>query len=290
MKDLILLFKKHSETIENFLITAIDNSSLDYSVSIGLNAVFANITSLQSIYVVSEDYKQISPSFYRKHKQDDDRIGINKDRYFSNVRFNEKHYYMSNPYLHYKTGKPCITIVKKTEQGYIVFDIDLLILLEELRLIEHNKKFDIYNKYIYAFGGYLLSFISIFLIAYGAYAFIFISQTSNTEQMLHEIFKSIIAITLGLAIHDLAKTIISHEVLFKNMDSGKVSQYLVLGKFLVSIIIALSIESLMVVFKIVIDGKNYAAIQYAFYLILGVTIMIAVLSVFIKYTKEQDCE
>ncbi len=290
MKEIILLFKKHSDTIENFLITTIENSSADSLMDTNVKAVFSNIASLQSIYAVNAEYRQSSPSFYRKNRQDDGRIGINKDRYFANVRFNEKNFYMSNPYLHYKTGKPSITIVKKVDTSYVVFDLDLLMLLEELRLIEHNQKFDIYNKYLYAFGGYLLSFISIFLIAYGAYAFIFVFQTASTEEMLHEIFKSIIAITLGLAIHDLAKTIISHEVLFKNMSDGRFSQYFVLGKFLVSIIIALSIESLMVVFKIVIDGKNYMAIQYAFYLILGVTIMIIGLAVFIKYAKEQECE
>jgi len=46
----------------------------------------------------------------------------------------------------------------------------------------------------------------------------------------------------------------------------------------------------MVVFKIVIDGKDYAAIQYAFYLILGATIMIVGLAVFNKFTKENSCE
>jgi hypothetical protein len=217
-------------------------------------------------------------------------VGINKERYFANVKFNDKNVYMSNPYLHYKTGKPSISIVKKIEQIYVVFDIDLLMLLEELKLIEHNKKFDNYNKYIYALGGYSLSIVSIFLILYGLYAFVFIFNTTSSEDMLHEVFKSIIAITLGLAIHDLAKTIISHEVLFKNFGACEISQYHILGKFLVSIIIALSIESLMVVFKIVIDGKDYASIQYAFYLILGATIMIIGLAVFNKFTKENSCE
>jgi hypothetical protein len=290
MKEMIVLFKKHFDTIENFLITTIENNSLESSNEANVKSAFKNMQSLQSTYLVDGVYKQVSPSFYPKNKQDNERIGVNKERYFSNVKFNEKSFYMSNPYLHYKTGKPSVTIVKKTEQVYVVFDVDLLMLLEELRLIEHNKKFDTYNKYLYALGGYLLSFVSIFLILYGAYAFIFVFQTVSAESMLHEIFKSIIAITLGLAIHDLAKTIISHEVLFRNMGSGEISQYHILGKFLVSIIIALSIESLMVVFKIVIDGKNYSAIQYAFYLILGVTIMIVGLAIFTKFTKEQNCE
>lgn len=290
MKEMIVLFKKHFEAIENFLTTTIENNSLECSSDANVDAAFKNLAPLRTAYLVDKTYKQTSPSYYPKNKQDDTRVGINKERYFANVRFNDRNVYMSNPYLHYKTGKPSISIVKKTEQNYVVFDIDLLMLLEELRLVEHNKKFDNYNKYIYALGGYSLSIVSIFLILYGLYAFVFIFNTTNSEDMLHEIFKSIIAITLGLAIHDLAKTIISHEVLFKNFGACEISQYHILGKFLVSIIIALSIESLMVVFKIVIDGKDYAAIQYAFYLILGATIMIVGLAVFNKFTKENSCE
>ncbi len=290
MREAVILFKKHSDAIENFLTTAIENNSLECSDNANINSSFKNISSLKAIYVVGSNLKQSSPSYYPKNKQDDARIGISKERYFANVKYNEKNVYMTNPYLHYKTGKPSITIVKKTECEYIVFDIDLLTLLEELRLIEHNKKFDFFNKYVYAIGGYLLSIVSIFLILYGGYTFVFLFESTTSEGMLHEIFKSIIAITLGLAIYDLAKTIISHEVLFKNHGGSEMSQYHILGKFLVSIIIALSIESLMVVFKIVIDGQNYAAIQYAFYLILGATIMIIGLAIFNKFTKENSCE
>jgi len=291
MKEMIVLFKKHFEAIENFLTTTIENNSLECSSEANIDAAFKNLTSLKTTYLVDKNYRQASPSFYPKNKQDDTRAGINKERYFANVRFNDRNVYLSNPYLHYKTGKPSITMVKKMEHVFVVFDIDLLTLLEELKLIEHNKKFDNYNKYVYALGGYSLSLVSIFLILYGVYAFIFTFNTTSSEGMLHEIFKSIIAITLGLAIHDLAKTIISHEVLFKNFGACEISQFNILGKFLVSIIIALSIESLMVVFKIVIEGKNYASIQYAFYLILGATIMIIGLAIFNKLTKENNnCE
>lgn len=290
MKELVVLFKKHSDAIENFLSTTIENNSLECSDEANIKSAFKNLASLEAIYLVDSAYRQVTPSYYPKNKMDETRIGANKERYFANLQMQNKNIYVSNPYIHYKTGKPSVTVVKKIEKGYVIFDIDLLMLLEELRLVERNKKFDTFNKYIYALGGYLLSIVSIFLILYGAYAFVFLFNTSNSEEMLHEIFKSIIAITLGLAIHDLAKTIISHEVLFKDSTACQLSQYSILGKFLVSIIIALSIESLMVVFKIVIDGKHYEAIQYAFYLILGATIMIVGLGVFNKFTKDSNCE
>jgi len=89
---------------------------------------------------------------------------------------------------------------------------------------------------------------------------------------MHEIFTSIISITIGLAIYDLAKTIIENDILFKKFNDGNDFQSKTLSKFLTSIIIALSIESLMVVFKIVLD--DYSKLINAFYLVLGVTLLI----------------
>jgi hypothetical protein len=92
------------------------------------------------------------------------------------------------------------------------------------------------------------------------------------EVVMHEIFTSIISITIGLAIYDLAKTLIENEVLFKTFNYGNDLQNKTLSKFLTSIIIALSIESLMAVFKIVLD--DYSKLINAFYLIIGVTLLI----------------
>lgn len=286
MKEAVNLFQKHIDTIENFLTNIIDNNSLECSNKSNIDAAFNQLSSLQTIYLVDDQYKQISPSYFGKESEES-RIGVDKSRYFANVRFNDKNIYLTNPYIHHKTGRASVTIVKLLEDKFVIFDIDLLKLLEELKLIEHNSTFDKTNKYIYALGGYLLSIISIFLLLYGGYIFLHIFFLSGDEYIINEIFKSIIAITLGLAIYDLAKTIIAHEVLFKNIGESKSGQYHILGKFLISIIIALSIESLMVVFKIALD--DYTSLGYAFLLILGVTIMIVGLGLFHHYTKNK-CE
>lgn len=287
MTESVVLFKKHIDTIENFLMNIVDNNSLASSDEINVESSYKNLDALRTLYLVDFDYKQISASYFPNSK-DNSRIGINKSRYFSNLVLNERNMYLTNPYIHYKTGRACVTLVKKTEHNFVVFDIDLLTLLEELRLTKHNNAFDKMNKYVYAIGGYSLSIISLFLIIYGGFVFLSIFfDTSENAQLINEIFKSIIAITLGLAIYDLAKTIISHEVLFKDIEESNEGQYHILGKFLISIIIALSIESLMVVFKIALD--DYTALGYAFLLILGVTIMIVGLGKFHYYTRNY-CE
>lgn len=283
MKESIELFKKHRDTIENYLVTIIENNSLECSDEDNVESSFARLESLQTIYVVDKDFKQISPSYY-PHSMDKKRVGINKTRYFSNVVFNEKNIYMTNPYLHYKTGRSSITIVKKFEDKYVIFDVDILAMLEDLKLIEHNTNFEKLNRFIYATGGYALTLVSLFLIIYGIYIFLTMFFLTKEAVILNEIFKSIVSITLGLAIYDLAKTIIASEVLFKGIGNEDANQYKTLGKFLTSIIIALSIESLMVVFKIALG--DYTNLGYSFYLIVGVTIMIVGLGLFHKYTRD----
>ncbi len=282
MKEIIELFKKHRDTIENYLVTIIENNSLECSDKNNIKASFLRLESLQTVYLIGEDFKQITPSYY-PHSQDETRVGMNKKRYFSNVIFNEKNIYVTNPYLHHKTGKSSITIVKKFDDKYVVFDVDVLGMLEELRLIEHNTKFDKLNRFVYSLGGFSLALVSIFLIIYGIYIFLTVFFLSSSSFVLDEIFKSIVSITLGLAIYDLAKTIIAHEVLFKGIGTEDTNQYKILGKFLSSIIIALSIESLMVVFKIALG--DYTELGYSFFLILGVTIMIIGLGMFHNFTR-----
>jgi hypothetical protein len=108
------------------------------------------------------------------------------------------------------------------------------------------------------------------------------------RETLAGLFRSIIALTLGLAIFDLSKTILEHEVFYKSISRDNNLENRLLARFLTSIIIALSIESLMVVFKIALS--DYSKMIYAFYLISGVGVMIISLSLFIfimRYQKEK---
>lgn len=284
MKHYLHLYNKHKYSIENFLTNIIQNEMIEIENKKSIDELFEHLNSLQAVYFVDADYTQLSPNYYKK-SLDKTKIGTQKKYYFSNIQFNEKNIFITNPYLHHRTGKSSITVVRLIGDKFIVFDIDLLQLLEELSLIEHNSKFDKFNRFVYAIGGYSLSIISLFLILYGGFIFFKIFLKTDTIYIIDDMFTSIIAITLGLAIFDLAKTIIAHEVLFKGIGDDKGGQYDILGKFLISIIIALSIESLMVVFKIALS--DYTALGYAFFLIFGVAIMIYALGKFHMFTRDK---
>jgi len=283
MKEVINIYKKHRHTVDNYLstlITSLPQPYAEYS-----QAIFKDHRYIQLMYSVDENFKQSSPVIFR-HKKDSTHIRSNKSHYFMKLQLDDKGIYISNPYIHYRTGKASISIVYFKNGEYHVFDVNLVEILEELKLIEYNTIHDKFKKGVYALGSTLLAFVSIMLILYGGYIFITLIVGHSDKDFLHGVFKSIIAITLGLAIYDLAKQIFEHEVLFKSFHHDDDQQYKVLGKFLISIVIALSIETLMVVFKIALD--DYTKLISAFYLLIGTTIMFIGLAYFFKTIKSTE--
>ena len=234
------------------------------------------------IYVVSNDFKQITPN-YSRVKSDDSRVGFDKAYYFKNIEFTTNDIYITNPYLHHRTGLPTVTAVKKEGDIFLVIDFDLLRLLEELRLIDSSVLVGKINKIVIGMGGVLLGLVSLFLILYGGIIFFNLFFGTLEQDFLQAVFKSIISITIGLAIYDLAKHIIEHEILFKGRDNGDSIENNILVKFLNSIIIAVSIEALMVIFKIVLS--DYSQMINALYLIIGLTLLIFSRVALVRYGK-----
>ena len=241
--------------------------------------IFKKHKYVQLIYSVDSDYKQTSAAIY-KNKIVEANINSDKSHYFRNIDIEEDGVFISNPYIHHTTGKPSISIVHRVEDIYYVFDINLIFLLEELQLIEYNSFHEKFMKLVYIIGATILSFISLSLIGYGGYVLAALMFSLQTSDFLHDVFKSIVAVTIGLAMFDLSKQIMEHEVLYKSFHKEENQDFKVLGKFLISIIIALSIETLMVVFKIVLD--DYTQMLSAFYLLFGTTIMFVGLAYFRK--------
>jgi hypothetical protein len=287
MKKIVQIYKKDQVHIQNFIKTTIKSMQDDFMEN--TQSVFKNQKYIELLYVVDGAFKQVSSSIY-KNKSVDDNINSDKSHYFRNIDIEDKEIYVSNPYLHHTTGKPSISVVHRINNLYYVFDINLIQLLEELKLIEYNTLHERFIKVVYVIAATLLTFISLTLIGYGAYILGALLFFMSTSDFLHDVFKSIIAVTIGLAMFDLSKQIMEHEVLYKSFHKEKDHEYKVLGKFLISIIIALSIETLMIVFKTVLD--DYQNMFSAFFLLLGTTVMFVGLAYFYKSiianSKEQE--
>ncbi|MEA3492238.1 MAG: hypothetical protein U9R27_10095 [Campylobacterota bacterium] len=277
MKEIINIYKTNKTTIEEYISTVL--LGLPKNTVESADSVLKKYSFMQLMYEVDKEYKQISPVVCRR---DRDTIGINSDKsnYFTRLKLNEKGLFFSNPYIHYRTGKASISVVIDSGDKYTIIDINLILLLEHLRMIEYNSVHEKFKRLIYLVGSTFLTVVSIMLIVFGGYKFTIIILGIGEIDFLQDIFKSIISITLGLAIFDLAKQIFEHEVLFQSFHHPEEKQYKVLGKFLISIVIALAIETLMVVFKIALD--DYTHMLSAFYLMIGTTLMFVGLGYFYK--------
>jgi hypothetical protein len=284
MKRVISIYSENKNSVQYYIRNTVHNFHPVSNDVKDLHRIFEFEKAAEIIYSVNASFVQSSPCVGRKYT-DENRNGADKSFYFKWVSFSEEPIHISNPYLHHVTGLPTLTAVKRNNDEYIVIDFDLLKLLEELRLIEHNSIFERVNTYIMGGGALLLGVVSVFLILYGGFIFFHMLFSQNTaEQVMHEIFTSVISITIGLAIYDLAKTILENDVLFKTFNYGNDLQSKTLSKFLTSIIIALSIESLMAVFKIVLE--DYTKLINAFYLVLGVTLLIVGTGVYNWFSRQ----
>ena len=277
MREVINIYRKHKISVDSFVKSLINSLPKDY---IGeAPSILKQYRYIQLIYGVDEEFRQQTPIVCRR-ESDTKQIGSNKSHYFTKLNLNEDGIYLSNPYIHYRTGKASISVVYYTNHMYYVFDINLIHLLEELKLIEYNSVHDKFKRMTYLLGSSFLAIVSLALIFYGGYVFVSLMMTLATADFLHDIFKSIISMTLGLAIFDFARQIFEHEVMFQSFHQPEDKAYKVLSKFLIAIIIALAIETLMVVFKIALD--DYANMLSAFYLLLGTTFLLVGLGYFYK--------
>ncbi|EQB40579.1 hypothetical protein M947_01890 [Sulfurimonas hongkongensis] len=280
MIQAIIIYKKNKENIERFLLDNISNNVTNELTDKHLSSFFKTFKSLQMLYVTDDNYQQSKAKLIRDKKDTAplpiDRIVTFEKRVIKGGK------YVSSPYVSISTGRTIITVIKKIEKNYLVMDFDLIDLLEELNYVTHGTFFIKTNKFFYATIGYGLYLLSAILILYSILTFgSYLLYYDST--LIEATFKSIVSITLGLAIFDLGKNLLEHEVIYRQ-EAEKGNSSRVFIKFLISIIVAISIEGLIFIFKIILS-KEYSDMTYAFYLIAGVSMFIISLSIFSKLSR-----
>ena len=283
MKETIAIYKKQRSFIENSLISMIESIDLSQYDLMKNKSFFTLFPALKATYKINSKYKQSTP-LYTDEGIDNSVLGVDKSHLLERVQFRDDNMHISNSYVHSRSGTPYITVTIQMQDEYFVFDFELYALLKELSLIEGHEHFGEFTRYFYGLFGFLLAALSVALIVYAVYI-VWALVADNDRDILSGLFRSIIALTLGLAIFDLAKTVLEHEVFYKSLSRKNNLENRLLARFLTSIIIALSIEALMVVFKISLS--DYSQMVHAFYLISGVGIMIVSLSLFIFIMRYQ---
>ncbi|MDD2698940.1 MAG: hypothetical protein PHF17_09090 [Arcobacteraceae bacterium] len=283
MQEFTEIYKSNVEDIEKFLVETIYNlGELSLREKDNFKKLYTVFPSLELAYVCDKDTLiQISPNIYR-NKISDAPKGRDRSYLLKKMQFNNSNISISKPYISSASGQTCITVIKEEDDRVYFLDFTLISLLERLGLIEIHKEFNFVSKSFYFIAANVMMVLALFTIGYSVFEFID-SLFFKSGLSIESIFKPVIALTLGLAIFDLAKTILEQEVVFKSYLKNSKIEYKVFTKFAITIIIALLIESLMVVFKIAID--DYSQMANAVYLICGVSFLIIALGVFIYLSK-----
>ena len=158
--------------------------------------------------------------------------------------------------------------------------------LNEVLKVAHPTSLDTifgqFFKYAYAAFAFALVAVALLLFFKGIQSF-FVYEISVSKFKIKDVFEATILLTLALAIFDLAKTLIEEEILGRHKEHSISGPHKTMVRFLGSIIIALSIEALMLVFKFAIIDPS--ELIYAMYIVMGVAMLLISLAVYIKFTK-----
>jgi len=168
----------------------------------------------------------------------------------------------------------------------ICVDITLKSILKMVHPSSVDSYFGSLSKVVYSAFSLALFAVALLLFIKGLNGFIHFGLDLGAIE-IKEMFESTILLTLSLAIFDLVKAIFEEEVLGKEKKGHNASDtHQTMIRFLGSIIIALSIEALMLVFKFALTDP--AKLEYAVYLILGITSLIVALSLYLKVIRSNE--
>ena len=252
----------------------------------GLDKIAHEVENFDAFYILAPDGVQIENNISLDESR---RIGAGENRsnkaYFYRA-VKERRCVLSDPYPSSLTGELCVSASEPVydEKGTLLYIVCVDISLNDiLKLIPPGRLdfgFENFSRLVYALISLALFAITAVLFVLGIKSIIWAPFGSlNVADM----FESTIVLTLALALFDLVKAIFDEEVLGKSAkENSGVSRTMV--RFLSSIIIALAIEALMLVFKFAITSPEQ--IVYAVWLIGGVSLLLIALSVYLYMSKK----
>ena len=248
----------------------------------------ADLENCEGVYLLDTRGVQVTPTYTSDKQIDDDAGRIRADRAYYYRAVREKRCTITDPYPSLITQELTVTASQPIfdENGDILYVACLDMPLDEVIKISYQNKSDHFFsqmfKYAYGLFAFALIAVSLLLFSHGVKSF-FVNEITVSHLIIDDMFKATILITLALAIFDLAKTLIEEEILGRHKEQNISGPHKTMVKFLGSIIIALSIEALMLVFKFAITDPE--KLMSATYIIGGVAVLILSLAVYIKFTK-----
>lgn len=283
MQNLVNIYEQNSPLINKFIISTLHRLHFKEVSLSSYDKLHDTLPSLELMYTCDEDLIQTSANI-SDGLEEPEHIGKDRNYLVESCDFKTR-FCISEPYISGASGNLCITVIYKNDDGYIFLDFRVRTLLERFHMIEANTRFRQLSRFSYSLiGGGLLMF-GLFVALYGLGSFGFY-LFSDEKMNLEVVFKPVIALTLGLAVFDLGKTIYEQEVLPKTQNISDSFNPKSLTTFIASIVIALLIEALLIVFKIAIN--DYHDLPYAAILIAAIALLLYVFGRFIPARQEKS--
>lgn len=237
------------------------------NLSVAMQWLLKNYPFVELIFTLDGDGIQTSHNIsHRPVNIKTHGLGIGTDRrhrpYYKMVQASQG-VIVTEPYLSTSSHHLCISAAiqcideSKQKKGILVIDIDLADAIEFLMGDRKRKKFQPFFIAIYTLiviG--LFSVVAILL--YSAAREVGALFTQPLPDDLHLTpFGIIIYLTLALAIFDLGKTTLEEEVLMQKDIFRHSSTRRTITRFIAAILIAVSIEALLLMFKSALDSPEY---------------------------------
>ncbi|MCK5898152.1 MAG: Cache domain protein [Methylococcales bacterium] len=254
-----------------------------------LNSLSRYYPFISILYLLDENGKQICKNIPGKKFRAIFRKGEGLDR-------SKRPYFLSaiksdcpvitGPYLSSAGRRLCLSASTKIydehgdTSGYLVLDIDLDGTLNFFTGENRRIYFEPYFKVVYTLiviGLFIFSFVLLYSSCVQVINF-FTAMVKKSDDI--EIpFQIVVYLTLALAIFDLGKTILEEEVLLYKDLSEHNSTRRTITRFIAAIIIAVSFEALMLVFRAALDHEKYD-ITNAVWVILAVSVLLTSLAIY----------
>lgn len=241
------------------------------------------------LYLLDADGKQLCMNVLGVHFKKHPVVGAGADRskrpYFLAAQKTDQPV-VTEPYLSSVRSELCLSASTKvhnddgTVKGHVVLDIDLSLTLSFLTGDSKRVYFEPYFKTIYSLIVIGLFTVALVLLyAAGIECAKVITVLAHPHKHPEIPFGTVIYLTLALAIFDLGKTTLEEEVLLYKDILRHSSTRRTITRFIGAIIIAVSIEALLMVFKSALGGGEH--IIEAVWVIIAAAVLLCSLGVYV---------
>ena len=255
-------------------------------IKVGLKSIVKTLKYVDALYVLDSRGKQvintisINPKYARKGQGES---RSSRAYYYKVIK--DKKCILTDPYPSVASNNLVVTAAYPVfdDKGDLIYIVCIDISLDNILKMFNPSSIDAATgktvRFVYAAFSFSLFFVALLLFIKGVVSFF--SMGVHIEEIdIKNVFESTILLTLSLAIFDLVKAIFEEEVLGDHRKHQDTDIHKTMVRFLGSIIIALAIEALMLVFKFaLIDSSK---LYFAVYLILAITALLIGLSIYIK--------